>query len=63
MPARVKLILSVLVVFVAAAGFCYQQALGQVGPKYAVAVLACIMVIAMWIFPEVKRVDPRKDTA
>jgi hypothetical protein len=63
MPARVKLILSVLVVFVAVAGFCYQQALGQVGPKYAVAVLACIMVIAMWLFPEVKRGEQRKDRA
>jgi hypothetical protein len=61
MPFRVKLAVSILVVLVAAAGFWYQELLGQIGPKYAVAILACLMLIAMWLFPEVKRTEPRKE--
>lgn len=55
MPNRVKIILSLLVLAVAAAGYAFQAGLGQEGPKYAVAFLGIFMVIAMWVFPEVQR--------
>lgn len=55
MPTHVKTMLSLLVLAVAAAGYVFQEALGQEGPKYAVAFLGAFMVIAMWVFPEVQR--------
>jgi uncharacterized membrane protein YfcA len=55
MPTHVKIMLSLLVLAVAAAGYVFQDSLGQVGPKYAVAFLGVFMVIAMWVFPEVQR--------
>lgn len=55
MPNHVKILLSLVVLAVAAAGYVFQDSLGQVGPKYAVAFLGIFMVVAMWIFPEVQR--------
>lgn len=55
MPTRVKLILSLVVLAVAAAGYAFQAGLGMSGPKYAVAFLGVFMVVAMWVFPEVQR--------
>jgi hypothetical protein len=55
MPNHIKLILSLIVLAVAAAGYAFQAALGQEGPKYAVAFLGIFMVVAMWVFPEVQR--------
>jgi hypothetical protein len=40
---------------VAAATFALQDTLGQTGPKYAVIFLGVLMVVAMWLFPEVTR--------
>ena len=57
MPLPVKLALSVIVVAVAIAAYYFQDAAGQVGPKYAIMFLAPFMVVAMWIFPEVNRKD------
>lgn len=55
MPTIVKLIISLIVVLVAAAGFALQDHLGLTGPKYAVLFLGAAMVAAMWLFPEVTR--------
>lgn len=55
MPSHIKLMLSLVVLAVAAAGYVFQSGLGQEGPKYAVAFLGAFMVVAMWIFPEVQR--------
>lgn len=55
MPNRIKIILSLVVLAVAIAGYAFQSMLGQEGPKYAVAFLGVFMVIAMWVFPEVQR--------
>ncbi|MFG1346851.1 hypothetical protein V5F59_18330 [Xanthobacter autotrophicus DSM 431] len=55
MPNHIKLMLSLVVLAVAAAGYVFQSSLGQVGPKYAVAFLGAFMVVAMWVFPEVQR--------
>jgi hypothetical protein len=54
-PITVKLTISLIVVLVAAATFALQDALGQTGPKYAVIFLGLLMVVAMWLFPEVTR--------
>lgn len=55
MPNRIKILLSLVVLAVAAAAYAFQAALGQVGPRYAVAFLGVFMVVAMWVFPEVER--------
>jgi hypothetical protein len=56
-PFPVKLALSLIVIAVAIGAYLYQDALGHVGPKYAIMFLAPFMVVAMWIFPEVNRKD------
>lgn len=55
MPNHVKILLSLVVLAVAAAGYVFQDGLGLDGPKYAVAFLGAFMVVAMWVFPEVQR--------
>lgn len=55
MPNHIKVILSLVVLAVAAAGYVFQSSLGLTGPKYAVAFLGLFMVVAMWMFPEVQR--------
>jgi hypothetical protein len=57
MPTKVKTLISLIVVAVAIAGYVLQAQLGQIGPKYAVIFLGAAMVVAMWLFPEVKRDD------
>ncbi len=53
MPARIKIILSIIVALVAIAGYFFQAGLGQTGPSYAALLFGAIAIIAMWIFPEV----------
>jgi hypothetical protein len=55
MPFPIKTALSIVVLLVAVAAYFYQDSIGQHGPKIAIMFLAPFMVIAMWIFPEVKR--------
>jgi hypothetical protein len=55
MPFPIKMTLSIIVLLVACAAYIQQDSIGQFGPKIAVAILAPFMVIAIWIFPEVKR--------
>lgn len=53
MPVRIKIILSIIVVLVAIAGYFFQVSLGRIGPSYAALAYGAIAVVAMWIFPEV----------
>ncbi|MBB5050883.1 Ca2+/Na+ antiporter [Afipia massiliensis] len=55
MPVKIKFVLSIVVVLVAAIAFYMQHALGHGRIQYLVAFLGCLMVFAMWLFPEVKR--------
>ena len=53
MPARIKFILSVIVVLAAIGGYFFQAGLGNAGPSYAALAFGLIAVVSMWIFPEV----------
>jgi membrane protein YdbS with pleckstrin-like domain len=53
MPTRIKIILSLIISVAAIGGYFFQDYLGQVGPKYAALVVGLLMVVGMWIFPEV----------
>ncbi len=55
MPFPIKTALSIIVLLVALGGYFYQDSIGMHGPKIAILFLAPFMVVAMWIFPEVKR--------
>lgn len=55
MPARVKLVFSIIVALTAIAGYYFQAGLGHTGPSYAALTFGAISVLAMWIFPEVSR--------
>jgi hypothetical protein len=55
MPARIKLIFSIIVVITSIAGYFFQEGLGHTGPSYAALAFGAIAVIAMWIFPEVQK--------
>jgi hypothetical protein len=57
MHFRYKFIYSLLVVIAAIGGYLYEDAAGLVGPKFAIPVLAIVMLIAVWIFPVVNRAD------
>jgi hypothetical protein len=53
MPARIKVILSIIVAVAAVAGYLFQSGLGQTGPAYAALAFGLIAIVSMWIFPEV----------
>lgn len=55
MPVKIKLVLSLVVIIVAAVAFYMQHTLGHERVQYLVAFLGIFMVFAMWLFPEVKR--------
>jgi hypothetical protein len=55
MPARIKLIFSIVVALTAIAGYFFQAGLGHTGPSYAALAFGVISVVAMWIFPEVSQ--------
>jgi membrane protein YdbS with pleckstrin-like domain len=55
MPVKIKLMLSLLVIAVAAITTYVQHALGHERIQYLVIFLGFAMVFAMWLFPEVKR--------
>ena len=55
MPVKIKLMLSLLVVVVAAIAAYIQHTMGHGRIQYLVAFLGFFMVGAMWLFPEVKR--------
>ncbi len=53
MPARIKFIVSIIVVLAAIAGYYFQAGLGNTAPGYAALAFGLIAVVSMWIFPEV----------
>jgi membrane protein YdbS with pleckstrin-like domain len=53
MPARIKVILSIIVVIAAIGGYFFQAGLGNTWPSFAALFFGAIAVISMWIFPEV----------
>ncbi len=55
MPVKIKLVLSLVVIIVAAVAFYMQHTLGHERVQYLVVFLGVFMVFAMWLFPEVKR--------
>ncbi|RTL49605.1 MAG: hypothetical protein EKK40_14725 [Bradyrhizobiaceae bacterium] len=55
MPVKIKFILSILVLLVAAVAAYVQHGLGNERIQYVVLFLGVFMVFAMWLFPEVKR--------
>ena len=57
MPSSIKLLLSVLVVGVAAAAFLLQRNLGNLSPGYVSLAVGLLMIVGMWVFPEVKKED------
>jgi len=55
MPVKIKFVLSLAVILVAAIAVYAQNSLGHGRIQYLVAFLGLFMVFAMWLFPEVKR--------
>lgn len=60
MPAYLKLVISLLVVAVAAALLHFGQA-GESGTlRWVVPGLALFMILAIWLFPEAKKLPPQR---
>ncbi|WP_119166549.1 hypothetical protein [Algihabitans albus] len=55
MPTHIKLILSAIVLAVAALVGWWQQGLGETASGYVVWALGLFMIVALWLFPETKR--------
>lgn len=58
MPTNIKLLLSILVVVVSAAMFHFQRDLENIVPSYACLFVALLMILGMWIFPDVRKENP-----
>jgi hypothetical protein len=58
MPTNVKLLLSVLVVVVSGAMFHFQRDLENIMPSYASLFVGLLMILGMWIFPDVRKKSP-----
>ncbi|MEQ8603644.1 MAG: hypothetical protein RIB45_10005 [Marivibrio sp.] len=55
MPTKYKLILSVIVLAVAAGAFRLQQSAGFTDTPWVIAGLGVFMVFAIWLFPETRK--------
>lgn len=62
MPTKIKLLLSILVVAVSATIFYLQRDLGNLVPSYVSLIVGFLMILGMWIFPEVKKEDHTTST-
>jgi hypothetical protein len=60
MPFRYKFIYSLLVIAAAIGGYLFENGAGLNGPKFAIPILAVVMLVAVWIFPVVNREDVQK---
>jgi hypothetical protein len=58
MPTKFKLLLSILVVAIAVLMFMLQRDLGNSVPSYICLFVGALMVLGMWIFPEVRKESP-----
>ncbi len=52
MPAKFKIMISIVVVIAAAAVFHFQSAAGQEVTPWVALALGGFMIFAMWLFPE-----------
>jgi hypothetical protein len=55
MPNHLKFLLSIAVVLVAAAVFYFEGGRGADTVQWVVVGLACLMIVAVWLFPETRR--------
>jgi len=58
MPTNIKLLLSILVVVASGAMFHFQRDLDKIIPSYASLFVGLLMILGMWIFPEVRKENP-----
>ena len=58
MPTKFKLLLSILVVAISILMFILQRDLGNIVPSYICLFVGVLMVLGMWIFPEVRKESP-----
>ena len=58
MPTKVKLLLSVLVVVASGAMFHFQRDLENIMSSYASLFVGLLMILGMWIFPDVRKENP-----
>lgn len=66
MPTNVKLLLSVLVVVVSGTMFHFQRDLENIIPGYVSLFVGLLMILGMWIFPDVRKEipsDPKRPPA
>ena len=55
MPSHLKLLLSVAVALVAAVLYRYEAGRGADTLQWVAVGLACLMIFAVWLFPETRR--------
>ena len=52
MPAQYKAIISILALIVGAGMYVYEKGIGDEVTGWVAVGLSCLMVLAIWIFPE-----------
>jgi uncharacterized protein YqgC (DUF456 family) len=55
MPNHLKFLLSIAVVLVGAAVYHFEGSRGADTVQWVVVGLACLMILAVWLFPETRR--------
>ena len=55
MPAKYKIIISIIVAIVAAAVFYFQREAGQTVTPWVALGLGAFMIFAIWLFPETRK--------
>lgn len=60
MPTKIKLLLSVLVVVISGTVFYMQRDVENIIPSYVSLLVGLLMILGMWIFPDVRKQDPTK---
>ena len=58
MPTNIKLLLSILVVVVSGTMFHVQRDFENIMPSYASLFVGVLMILGMWIFPDVRKENP-----
>ena len=58
MPTNIKLLLSILVVVASGAIYHFQRDLENIIPSYASLFVGLLMILGMWIFPDVRNENP-----
>ncbi|MEM7190495.1 MAG: hypothetical protein AAF439_12860 [Pseudomonadota bacterium] len=55
MPPRIKAILTCVVIAIAVVGWTFRDTIALTANPILLGALACVMIFAIWLFPEVKR--------